>query len=205
MKLIVLALLTFLIAFPNLSIVGTSMPGLASGRDIDVYTQYPTPYGGQGRDMPSKPFRPMMEVFLYACVTYNLDPVAEKNVAFKIEHGEWNFIRAETTNSSGVAWITFKIPWPDTDPEARVLGIWNVTAKVDIRDEVVIDTLWFYVMLTDLNCDGTVDGKDMSIVGSAFGTQEGQPRWNATADVNSDGEADGKDIAKVARDFGWSQ
>jgi len=207
MKLIALIALTLLIGVSGLphATFCISIDNLASGRDIDVYTQYPAPDGGQGRDMPSKPFSPLMAVFLYANVTYNLSPVAQKTVAFRIEHGEWNFSRIETTNSSGMAEIKFNIPWPDTDPESRVFGIWSVTVKVDIRDIVVKDTLWFYVTLTDLNCDGKVDGKDIAIVASDFSIKEGQPGWNPIADINGDGKIDGKDIAGVAKDFGWSQ
>jgi len=207
MRFFVLVLWILLIgasSFPN-ALVYTSVSGLASGRDLDVYTQYPAPQGGQGRNMPSNPFRPLMNVFLYANVTYNLSPVAQKTVAFKVEHGEWDFIRTETTNESGMARIEFKIPWPDTDPEARVLGIWNVTATVDIAGVMVGDTLWFYASLTDLNCDGKVDGRDISIVAVIFSTKAGEPEWNPVADVNGDGKIDGKDIAKEARDFGWHQ
>jgi len=207
MKLIALAMLTLLIggsSFPNATVF-TSIIGLDSGRDIDVYTQYPAPDGGQGRSMPSNPFRPLMEVFLYAYVTYNLWPVAEKIVAFEIEHGEWDFILTDITNSSGIAWVKFRIPWPDTDPRARVLGIWNVTATVNIADVVVRDTLWFYASLTDLNCDGKVDIDDVIIVAIAFGSLPGHPRWNPIADINGDGKIDIDDVVNVAKDYGWSQ
>jgi len=204
MKLIALAVLTFLIgvsSFPNTPVF-ISIAGLASDRDIDVYTQYPAPYGGQGRNMPSNPFRPMTQVLLYAYITYNSDPVAQKIVTFRIEHGEWDIIRTSATNSSGMAWVKFTIPWPDTDPEARVLGIWNVTATVDIRDIVVVDELWFYASLTDLNCDGKVDGKDMAIVAQAFGSYPGHPKWNPIADINLDNRVDGRDTANIAQNFG---
>jgi hypothetical protein len=54
----------------------------------------------------------------------------------------------------------------------------------------------------DLNNDGRVDMRDISIVASAFGSVPGHPRWNPVADVNDDGKIDLKDIALVARHFG---
>jgi len=206
-KLVGLAVLTFLVgvsSFASASVF-TPIAAMASGRDIDVYTQFPAPYGGQGRGMSSNPFRPMMDVFLYGYVTYNLGPVAQKFVAFEIVHEEWTFVLLNTTNSDGVTWVKFRIPWPDTDPEARVLGVWNVTATVNIGDVIVRDTVWFYVSLTDLNCDGKVDIKDVAIVALAFGSYPEHPRWNPIADVNGDEKIDIKDIAKVAIDYGWLQ
>lgn len=204
LKLIALAALTFLIGMSSFSNATLFNPiaALSSGRNVDVYTQYPTPDGGQGRGMPSKPFRPLMEVFLCAYVTYNLSPVTQKIVAFEIEHGEWVFILTSVTNSSGVAWVKFTIPWPDTDPSARVLGIWNVTATVNIADVIIEDKLWFYATLIDLNCDGKVDIKDIATVAIAFGSFPGHPRWNPTADLNSDAKIDMMDIATVAINFG---
>jgi hypothetical protein len=126
-------------------------------------------------------------------------------VAFFIQHGEWNFVLTNITDSNGVSWVKFTIPWPDTDPEARVLGIWNVTSTVSIADVVVSDTLWFFASLTDLNCDGKVDIKDIAIVAMAFGSFPGHIRWNPAADLNSDGTINIKDVARIAKDYGWSQ
>jgi len=47
------------------------------------------------------------------------------------------------TDGNGVAKITFAMPWPCEDPESY-LGVYKVTATVNIRDVVVTDTLTFY-------------------------------------------------------------
>jgi hypothetical protein len=57
-------------------------------------------------------------------------------------------------------------------------------------------------ILGDINGDGKVNGKDISIAAKAFGTKPGDPRWNPDADVNGDGKVDGKDITMIARNFG---
>jgi len=57
---------------------------------------------------------------------------------------------------------------------------------------------------TDINGDGKVDMKDIAQVAIAFGTSEGQPRWNPAADVNGDGVVDLFDAALTAKDF-WKR
>jgi hypothetical protein len=54
----------------------------------------------------------------------------------------------------------------------------------------------------DLNGDGKVDIKDVAIVGKAFGSYPGHPRWNSAADLNGDGVVDALDLALVAKGFG---
>jgi hypothetical protein len=44
--------------------------------------------------------------------------------------------------------------------------------------------------------------KDVGAVGVAFGTQEGDPRWNPAADVNGDTIVNLMDVALVCQDFG---
>ncbi|MDW8040341.1 MAG: hypothetical protein RMJ03_02815 [Nitrososphaerota archaeon] len=115
------------------------------GRFIDVYTEYPEPYGGQGPREPSDAFGPQSEVTLYALVTYNFDPVQQKLVTFEIWHGEFHYIRTARTNENGIATISFRLPWPCENPEARVFGTWYVNATVEIAEKYVFDTLTFEV------------------------------------------------------------
>jgi len=115
------------------------------GRGIDLYTQYPYPYGGQGPNEPSDAFGPQGGVNLCASVTYNLEPVVGKTVTYEIVHGELYYIRTATSNINGTACFIFRIPWPAEDPEGQVFGIWNVTANVEIAGDVVYDTLQFEV------------------------------------------------------------
>ena len=115
------------------------------GRGIDLYTQYPYPYGGQGPNEPSDAFAPQGGVILNASITYNLEPVAGKTVTYKIVHGDFYYIRTSTSDINGIASILFRIPWPAENAEDQVFGIWNVTANVEIAGEVVYDTLQFEV------------------------------------------------------------
>lgn len=54
----------------------------------------------------------------------------------------------------------------------------------------------------DLNTDGKVDIRDVTIVALAFGSYPGHPRWNPIADLNSDDRVDIRDIALIAAHFG---
>jgi peptide/nickel transport system substrate-binding protein len=59
----------------------------------------------------------------------------------------------------------------------------------------------------DVNYDGKIDIKDISIVAKAFGSSPGppiHPRWNFRADVNNDRKVDIEDLVAVAKFFGMS-
>jgi hypothetical protein len=137
------------------------------GRFIDVYggadnagygsTPFPAPYGGQGLNKPMDLVIPQSEVTLFADVLYNFWPVQSKDVNFEVEgpydHVNGQYIPKQNhfvllketarTNEDGVATISFAMPWYCVNPES-LLGVWKVTATVNIRDQVVMDTLYFY-------------------------------------------------------------
>jgi hypothetical protein len=121
------------------------LAGYVIGRVIDVYTQYPDPYGGQGPQAPSDMFWPQKQVDLYANVTYNEWPVQQKAVAFEVKNnfGTIMTILTGVTNENGTAHVSFRMDWPCTDPE-QYFGVWTVTATVDIACIVVNDTLQFH-------------------------------------------------------------
>jgi hypothetical protein len=54
----------------------------------------------------------------------------------------------------------------------------------------------------DLNMDGKVDMKDISIAARAFGSHPSHSRWNPIADENEDNKIDIADIALICRNFG---
>jgi hypothetical protein len=120
-------------------------PQISLGLAIDVYTQYPYPYGGQEANMPSDMFGPQQQVELYALVTYNEDPVQQKLVGFEIRHGDYVFWREATTNDMGIAHVSFRIPWPCQNPEEEIFGEWDVIATVEVAERTANDTLKFWV------------------------------------------------------------
>jgi hypothetical protein len=131
--------------------ITTSLPG----RMIDVYTQYPAPYGGQGLNKPSDMFWPQKQVDLTAYVTYNWWPVQHKPVTFKVYDNQgflWTTLQ-DYTDADGYAHASFRIPWPCVDPE-QYFGVWKVIAEVDIACQVVQDEVDFHYdyLVANLKC-----------------------------------------------------
>ena len=120
------------------------------GAWIDLYTQYPEPYGGQGPNQHSDSFAPQMLVCLFANVTYNNDPVANKWVLFEVHNalGEKILVRGNYTDKNGIAWICFRIPMPDTNLGGEppdIFGEWWAIATVELDEKMVNDTITFMV------------------------------------------------------------
>jgi len=119
--------------------------GYILGRNIDLYDQYPEPFGGQGLNMPSDMFWPQKQVELYAAVTYNLWPVQQKLVGFEVRDPAGNVVAilTATSDADGIAHTFYRIPWPCDNPE-DLFGVWTITATVDIACVVVNDTMSFH-------------------------------------------------------------
>ncbi|MEM3627870.1 MAG: hypothetical protein QXJ11_06255 [Candidatus Bathyarchaeia archaeon] len=125
------------------------------GRVIDVFggvidTQitgldpYPDGFNGKGPNQPMDMVWPQKEVVLYAKVTYNYWPVQNKPVSFEVTgpNGfEWK--GTAITNESGIARITFRMPWQCFDAE-KYFGVYTVTATADVYCVVVNDTMQFH-------------------------------------------------------------
>ena len=127
----------------------TEVVNVARGLAIDLYTQYPAPYGGQGPNMPSDMFAPQQDVNFSAVVTYNQYPVAQKLVGFHVRHQgatvNYDIYDEAATDGDGVARMTLRLPWPADDPVNEVFGLWNAIATVEVAEMVRNDTLAFWV------------------------------------------------------------
>ena len=128
-----------------------------TGRNIDLYTQdtrypgYVTTYTGEGvHGGQVDSYAPQDLVILYAKVTYNNEPVVNKEVAFEIRgpvnpYYNVTIMRQAATNDAGIATIEFRIPWPAPNSEAIIFGNWTIMSKVSVAEETVVDMHWFYV------------------------------------------------------------
>jgi len=110
------------------------------GPAIDVYTQR----GGQLPTAPSDAFGPQELVILFAKVTYNDDAVQNKLVAFEVKDPSMTVVvtRTATTNATGIATTSFRIPWPCTNATG-LFGNWTIYGSVDIAQTKVDDTCKF--------------------------------------------------------------
>ena len=113
---------------------------------IDVFTQK-QPYSGKGPNNPSDAFHPGEPVILYAQVHYNEAPLSNELVTFRVEGPSNNsgtvFERVAETNMSGMASVTFTIPW--TNNETHIFGNWTVVSIVEIDGVKLNDSLTFRV------------------------------------------------------------
>lgn len=140
-------------------------------------------------------------------------------VEFKIELWE-NLVSPIMQQGPGYVWFNLSYRTPITTNEPLTLV--NVTLLIRDRGETIID-LHDTMLLDiggafiphiavdgyfnnfnpyDLNRDGSVDVLDVAIVGAAFGSYPGHPRWNPVADVDGDGQVTIIDMALVAEHFG---
>ena len=93
--------------------------------------------------------------------------------------------------------------WPSAI-QARDTRIWVVwtSDRAGQPDWGNWDIYYRTSLVGDVNEDGVVDILDLSLIGMAYGTFEGQPGYNPDADINVDGVVDGRDLALVTRNFG---
>jgi len=124
--------------------------GYIVGRIIDVYIgvechEFPYPYGGQGLNESADVVWAQKLICMWANVTYNMWPVQRKIVTFEIlyPNGETLTVLSSFTDDLGVAFASFRMPWPCDDPES-LFGIWHIIASVDIACVIVKDHLWFH-------------------------------------------------------------
>ena len=82
-------------------------------------------------------------------------------------------------------------------------GVANASQD-DFDEDGIGDACETAAVLADWNQSGRVDGIDLAGLGRAFGSREGDPRYDAAADFTRDGIVDGEDLAVLAASFGGS-
>jgi hypothetical protein len=99
-----------------------------------------------------------------------------------------------TWNTSGVAFGNYTLAG-----NAAIVAF-----EFNPANNVYVDGVIQIRLLGDINGDGKVDIKDLTIAAQAFGSYRGDPRYNPDADVNQDGTVDIRDLAMIAKNFGKS-
>jgi uncharacterized repeat protein (TIGR02543 family) len=132
----------------NKTVTATFVTGTFGG-SIDLFTQK-TPFGGKGPNQSSDAFQQQELVVLYALVTFSGDPIANKIVAFQV-NGPANSLQnmtvtgTGTTNSSGIAEFSFRMPTAPANGQQTVFGEWHAVATVDVDQVQLSDSLTFEV------------------------------------------------------------
>ena len=115
---------------------------------IDLYSSYPSCFGGQGWGRNASVIWPQKEFGFIAEVSYAGWPEQYKDVAFQLidPRGETWGIWVNRTDEDGFTSIRVRMPWPcptnETDPW-DYFGIWKVIATVDIACKIYRDTMYF--------------------------------------------------------------
>ena len=125
----------------------SKMLQVVKGVVIDLYTQHPYPYGGQGLNRASDAFAPHGEAILFAKVTYNGEPLYDRIVSFAVDSpsGVFTLSRTATTSIMGIATTSFIVPWQYENLTSTIFGTWFVQASVEFMGHTVNDTLTFRV------------------------------------------------------------
>jgi parallel beta-helix repeat protein len=79
---------------------------------------------------------------------------------------------------------------------------WPVPGETNMANNNFTGGNVYVSMVGDLNCDGKVDGKDISIVALCFGSHPGDPTYNPNCDIFNRSVIDGRDVTIVANHFG---
>jgi len=89
----------------------------------------------------------------------------------------------------------------DRGQPVAVAGDVQSSTRVNLSNTPIIVSSWI-VTTADLDSDGIVSGRDISIVAEAFGAKFGELDWNDNADLDKNGKINMIDIGIVARAFG---
>lgn len=139
---------------------------------IDVSTNR----GGQGWNASSNAFGPQEQVTLIANVTSGGSAVSQQSVSFSIiDNGAQIDSRTATTNTSGIATLTYRLQWSSVNPTSA-FGIFNITSSVNIGSSQAIDSCAFmynYLLNVTNIAVTNSDGHSSTINGPYFSRYSG--------------------------------
>jgi hypothetical protein len=108
-------------------------------------------------------------------------------------------ILAGWNDTLSFVWDTTYIPY---NQNYTLTAVATIPLDVNLTDNTLNAGPITVRIMGDINGDGKVDGRDITLAAGAFGTVPGDPRWNLDADINGDGKVDGRDITIIASNFG---
>lgn len=142
-------------------------------------------------------FNENITALLYCNITAN-ELIGAQNIA----------LGAGENETLSFAWDTIGLP---INQNFTLTSVATVPLDYNPADNVMAIGLITVRMLGDLNGDGKVDIKDISLAAKAFGSygpnfkyqgSPASPTWNSDCDINGDNKVDIKDLSMLARTFG---
>jgi len=117
---------------------------LVMDEGVDVWMQYPAPFGGQGLNQSADLILPQQILTLTAQVISNRSPLANANATFEIRDNKHDLLKVleGVTNASGLASVVYEMPWPGVNPES-LLGLWQVKALTNATGVWMSDVMNF--------------------------------------------------------------
>jgi parallel beta-helix repeat protein len=139
----------------------------------------------------------------YAEETFNVT-VRYENVTLEI----YGIVAIQTvTNLAPGTNVTLTFSWNTTEIQPCIYYTIKAEAsevpyEIDTDDNTYVGGKVKIRLLGDINGDGVIDIKDLSLVAFSYGTFEGESDYNPDADINRDGIIDMRDIAIIAIHYG---
>lgn len=109
--------------------------------------------------------------------------------------GDLLAVTGETTGKLGAAGLTVTKAVLSSYLDEREIFVNADLTGASVRTEIAYSTY-------DVNQDGCVDQLDITRAQRAYGTSDGDDRWNALADVNRDGTVDINDLILILNHYG---
>jgi hypothetical protein len=79
-----------------------------------------------------------------------------------------------------------------------------VSGEIDVAENTYYYGWMFVTIAGDIDGDGDVDIFDIVIIADAYGSSEGEPKYNAICDIDGDGDVDIFDVVIAAGNYGES-
>jgi YVTN family beta-propeller protein/parallel beta-helix repeat protein len=112
---------------------------------------------------------------------------------------QYILIEAGQNGTLSFVWNTEGVPY---NQNYTITAIATIPLGINLTNNTLSTGPITVRILGDINGDGKVDGRDITIIAGAFGSVPGDPRWNPDADINQDGKVDGRDLVLAAANFG---
>jgi hypothetical protein len=116
-------------------------------------------------------------------------------------------IQTKTTSLTSGTSTNMTFNWNTTGIQ---LGNYTLRAEASqVQNETVLSNNVFTCTVQvsiqgDVNADGRVNILDVTIAARAFGTRQGNERWNANADMDENGVINIIDLSAIAKEYGKS-
>jgi len=125
----------------------------------------------------------------------------EKAVTFEIESPNIEISPQRSPNSmSSMFTMQMKIPKEDIK-----LGNYTLSYSMSYQGLQSYGKTIFRITITgDINGDGRVNYQDLFLLAAAYGSSQGEEKYNKSADLNSDGKINYQDLFLLAANYGMT-